>query len=505
MLQPLKQLVSILLPHLAFAGIDATIDQNIKVLFKRADIDSGPVFDIDELSSGEKAAVSLFLPLVEREAKALAEGDLVPDSDVVPITMILDEPKIHLHPLLQLNVLEYMRTIAHQRRAQFIFATQSPVFLDSLQDDELYVLSPPGYAVENQLSRLSSSAERLEVARGLTGGTHMLTRGKPIVFIEGESTVTGNRSAVTDERLIKLLIPEAKHWAIAPARSRNEAASAAQSLRNASLHLPGMPVFGLVDSDTSAAGLPDYVVSWPVAMIENLLLDPEQLWEILKDHGPTVGMSSLGDVTQSLDSIVADRVEEEVRLRIRASVPGAFITTDKVDLQQAVNDIDKKVSELKEKITRMGLPDKVMIFRSRVQEILNSGEALERFHGKSILAEFYKRNSLSKVFAINGFKIAAAQAAARGDRIHRIASPAASKIRLYIPQNGVEVLERGAESPEREQLIAEVGLHRSSWESGSPMSAGREKLRESLARYARQQEPTTAAEIFHLANEIGTP
>ncbi|MFD5472906.1 ATP-dependent endonuclease [Streptomyces sp. NPDC127105] len=505
LLGPLKQLVSILLPHLEFTGIDSTSQQNITVLFKRSDVEVGPTFDIDELSSGEKAAISLFLPFVEREAKTLLRGDRDSDFEVVPITMILDEPEIHLHPLLQFNVLEYMRTIAREGRAQFIFATQSPVFLDLLEDDELYVLSPPGYAVDNQLSRLSSSAERLEVARALTGSTHMLTRGKPIVFVEGESTVTGNRAAVTDERLMKILVPEVEHWAIAPARSRVEAVSAAHALRGASLHLPGMPVFGLVDSDTSSTGLPDYVVPWPVAMIENLLLDPEQLWEALKDHGPTIGMSSVRDVQRSLNAIVADRVEEEVRLRVRVAMPGAFIKTDKLDAQDAAKEIDEKAAELKARIAELDLPAKAASFRARVQEILESGEALERFHGKNILLEFYKRNSLSKVFASGGFKVAAAQAAARGERIRRLTWPATSKIKLYIPPDGQQVLECGVESPERDRLIAEVKAHRSSWELGAPEAVGREELRRALAQYARQQEPGLASKIFQLANEVGTP
>ncbi|BCL23002.1 AAA family ATPase [Streptomyces tuirus] len=505
LLSPLKQLVSILLPHLEFAGIDSAANQNIRVLFRRAGLVEGPTFDIDDLSSGEKAAISLFLPFVEREARAMVDGDHTPVPTVVPITVLLDEPEIHLHPLLQLNVLEYMRTIARQERAQFIFATQSPVFLDSLQDDELYILSPPGYATENQLSRLSASAERLEIARSLTGSTHMLTRGKPIVFVEGESTVTGNRSAVTDERLMKILIPEVEHWAIAPARSRNEVVSAAKSLRGASLHLPGMPVFGLVDSDTSASGLPDFVVPWPVAMIENLLLDPDQLWELLKDHGQTIGMTSLNDVKRSLDAIISDRVGEEVRLRIRATMPGSFITTDKADSQQATDDIDRKVAELKAEIGQIDLPARAQEYRARVQAILDSGEALERFHGKSILSEFYKRNSLSKVYSTVGFKISAAQSAAKGARIRRLTEPAVNRVRLYVPPNCVEVIGRGVETPERAQLIAELASHRSAWQSGTPISTDREKLRESLAHYARQQEAVVAGEIFQVANEIGTP
>lgn len=136
----------------------------------------------------------------------------------MPICVLLDEPEIHLHPLLQLNVLEYMRGLASTNQTQFIFTTHSPTLLDALEPDELFVLSPAPIAPDNQLSRLSDSFEKLEVARAITGATHVLTRGKPIVFVEGEAETS---KIASDQRLMKMVVPGSEHWAVVPVGGRS--------------------------------------------------------------------------------------------------------------------------------------------------------------------------------------------------------------------------------------------------------------------------------------------
>ena len=223
LLKPLSELVDILLPHLVFVGVDQTDPQNIRVYFSpRASADPGLKFDIDELSSGEKAAVALFLPFIEREVKVLieaSEAGETPTTDLVPLTVLIDEPEIHLHPILQLNVLEYMRSLGYDNRAQFIITTHSPSMLDALDTEELLLLSPSAVAPSNQLARITDSLEKLEVARAITGATHLLTRGKPIVFIEGEPDAG---STASDQRIIKILVPRIEHWAVIPSHGKSQ-------------------------------------------------------------------------------------------------------------------------------------------------------------------------------------------------------------------------------------------------------------------------------------------
>ena len=77
------------------------------------------------------------------------------------------------------------RLIETLRRAGYVENAASNVWNGAfaLTDDELYLVSPASISPDNQLSRLTTSQERLEIARGITGSTHLLTRAKPIVFL----------------------------------------------------------------------------------------------------------------------------------------------------------------------------------------------------------------------------------------------------------------------------------------------------------------------------------
>jgi ABC-type cobalamin/Fe3+-siderophores transport system ATPase subunit len=190
---PFAELVTTLLPHLEWIGVDDASSQNIRCIFRNSAREDAPHFDIDDLSSGEKAAIGLFLPFIEQRVAGLEGHQQPTPPGIVPVTVLLDEPELHLHPLLQLNALEYMRALAREGQAQFIFATQSPTLLDALDDHELFLLTPAELAADNQLSRLTDSRERLELARSITGSTHLLTRCKPIVFLEGGTRRGGYR------------------------------------------------------------------------------------------------------------------------------------------------------------------------------------------------------------------------------------------------------------------------------------------------------------------------
>lgn len=139
---PFSELITTLLPHLEWLGVNDANSNDIRCEFRNAATERGAAFDIDELSSGEKAAIALFLPFIERAVKVLSGERTQAPGNIVPVTVLLDEPELHLHPLLQLNVLEYMRALARDERAQFIFTVHSPSLLDALTKDELFLLSP---------------------------------------------------------------------------------------------------------------------------------------------------------------------------------------------------------------------------------------------------------------------------------------------------------------------------------------------------------------------------
>lgn len=503
LLQPFQDLVQTLLPHLEWVGINDTNLNDIRCEFRSAGQVNGPVFDIDELSSGEKAAIALFLPFVERQIAQLAgEASATPDG-LVPLTVLLDEPEQHLHALLQLNVLEYMRGLAAAKSAQFIFTVHSPSMLDALDTNELFLLAPSTLAADNQLTRLVDTSERLEAVRTLTGSTHMLTRCKPIVFVEGEPD---DGKKATDERIFKILLPEVRHWAIVASKGKSQVVKAATEMRQAEVNLPGMPVFGLVDNDQGGAALPDFIVPWPVAMMENLLLDETALFATIENF-PVLGLKSPEAVRKSLLDLAADQVEEEKRLRIREKLPRRTLAAESTDASANEETIDNAVEEYKTSLAKVNLAKLKTEIEAEVTSIVTAGEQLERFHGKKLLRAWFDKYASVVGMGWHPFLIQLASHAASGERLSRLAGAAISKIKLYFPDALVSLLKEAEASDARDTLLEACRAERDLWEKGKPDGASRESLRSQIIQYTREHpiEESLKVSLVQAATSMGTP
>ncbi|MGW0652019.1 AAA family ATPase [Streptomyces umbrinus] len=503
---PFSELVSTLLPHLEWVGVNDENLNDMRCEFRSTGIAAdGRTFDIDEMSSGEKAAISLFLPFIERQVAQLSgESAPIPPTGVVPLTVLLDEPELHLHPLLQINVLEYMRTLAREGRAQFIFTVHSPSLLDALTKDELFLLSPADLAADNQLSRLVDTTERLEAVRSITGSTHMLTRCKPIVFIEGEPD---DGAKATDERLIRLLLPDTSHWALVPSRGKSQVIKSASEMRHSEIHLPGLPVFGLVDDDQGGVPLPDFVVAWPVTMVENLLLDEEALYEVIRPYMDLVGLRSSSDVRTSLLDVAMRQVEEEKRLRLKEILPRETLAIGTSDLSTAQDYVQETAARYLTKIANIDLRALSEKIDVEVQEIIDNGGQLEHFHGKKLLRAWYDVYFSKVGIGWNPFLIELSRYAAGTSRIARIGIPAIDRIRLYFPATITTLLESCPEGEVRGILISECARERENWENGFPTGAGRDALRQRIIQYTRENliEESIRNQLLQAATGIGTP
>ncbi len=495
---PFVRLIETLLPHLEWVGVIEHDPNNIQCLF-RATGTSGPDFDIDALSSGEKSAVALLLPFVERQAQQLVTPAPVAPG-VVPLTMLLDEVEIHLHPLLQLQVLDYLRELAAEDAAQFILTTHSTTLLDALFDNELWLLSPASLRPTNQLSRLTTSQERLEVARTITGSTHLLTRAKPIVFVEGEAERPG---ATSDARLTTLLLPETRAWALVPSRSKRDVIEAVERLRQQDLDLPGMPVFGLVDTDRDQPPTDDHVILWPVAMIENLLLDEEAIFHTLQIFGSpaTTSRTTVADV---LDRAARGRADEEVRLRVQRHLPVGRLELAPERFADAERAAKEQTDNWLQRLKALDLEQLTAAARKEVDDILSQGTQLERFHGKRILRAVYDELARRHTgLSVAAFQFAVAERIVGTDRLERLTRPAISQIRLYFPEGlGAEIREVGSDWSK--DLAFKCDEHRAMWDEGMPSGDDREALRESIFAYASTLGVDERRRLVALASQIGT-
>lgn len=501
LLGPFRELVRTLLPHLEFQGVDDTNAQDIAVYFRPAG-QQQPLFDIDALSSGEKAAIALLLPLVERQSEQLVDPT-TSQLGVVPLTMLLDEPEIHLHPLLQLQVLQYLRDLASKDIAQFILSTHSTTLLDALTDEELYLVSPASLSPENQLSRLTTSQERLEVARELTGSTHLLTRSKPIVFVEGETERGGVSS---DSRLVMSLLPQTKTWALVPGRAKNDVIESVARLRQEGLELPGTPVFGLVDADTDGVTRDEHVFAWPVAMVENFLLDAHAIHSVLSPYGNQTGAVSAAVVQDALDRAAAERFDDEVHLRVQRQLPTGRLTLRPDEFLNAEEVARTGAEKWLKRLEALDLPATIEAARGEVTTIVNTGQQAERFHGKRMLQAVYgllnvNRAGISRAALTLGV---AADDLAK-ERAHRLAEPALRRIRLFFPA-GLDLAVNDCGAGDTTKRLAERCLaEHTAWLSDSSNASGRLALRGELFALARAADGASRRVLVELAGQIGTP
>lgn len=513
LLDPLRQTIRKLLPHITLLQIDSSDDQNIRVLFQRVDAPSEATVELDELSSGEKAVVGITLSLVEPYIDRLVAPDRGSPTPVS--TAIIDEPETHLHPTLQVLLIEHLSEAAAKGEGQFIIATQSPTIIDALDDESLFLLAPAAAVPEgNQLVPIGNAQPKLEAMRSLTGSTHLLTRCRPIVFLEGESPAA---RPISDQRLIELLIPEAQGWVLIAAGGRGNAAAAAIELRRAAEEsLPGVPVFALVDNDQGSTVDEDFVVSWPVSMIENLLLDSAAIWAVLEPHRERLALTSSSDVSSILFDIGARLAPDEVRLRvpslqtpIRVRVRAQTIDELPAALDKARADMDGQLGALAD-TARMDAEFRAA--EAAVTLIRDENRVLEAFRGKDILKAFHDDHVGRCGMSYKAFAYAVAREAVNRPRVRKLTATSVRRIERYVPGRLVEsvtlLAERigdGPQAPRVQDLLARLLRARAEWEADGNVQEDLDSLRSDVLtlRRALSSEVEGAVDLAGAAAQLG--
>lgn len=371
--KPLRDLISFFLPHLRFVRIDLERRENVRVIFQNLKQPTSTGYlelDVDDLSSGEKELIAFFLPIVEAQIeRELAKIEGQPEKSEEEIVVLIDTPEMHLHPALQLRLLEYMRELSERENIQFIVVTHSPVLVNNATHEELYILTfPEPYRVQNQLLQVSTQPEKLEVIRSVLGDTSVLTAGRPIILIEGESPKETTK-VPSDKRLLELLCPDFKNYILIPFQDKGKIISFIKSLEGEYSSLAGrLQIFAILDRDreriTDKIDELGRIFVWPVCSIENFLLDSHAIWHVLqpyKEKLEKLGLESPEDVEIKLRRIAEKIKEEEIKIRAE-------------ELKKLGKEDFEAYKEASEEVDR----------------ILKEGKELRLFRGKEILIRFYE-------------------------------------------------------------------------------------------------------------------
>lgn len=420
---PLGEVVSRLLPHLSFARIDFGNEDDVRCLFTRTAQDGATIeLDLDDLSSGEKAVILLFLPLIEagiHEAlDSLAELSEAQSTASLDRLFLLDEPEQHLHPDLQRRMLAFMRERSAAGTVQFVLVTHSPTILDEAGDDELYILRLASGPDVNQLRRVATAGERLEALRELTGESYFVATGRNIVCAEGEPKRAG-REGASDLSIIEVLHARASRYTFIAMGGRSTVESSAGRLR---LGLPaeeyGVAVVGLVDGDRTET-LKDGIVSWPVCEFENLLLDPPSIVAALGAIGEPSPPPSEEQIRETIQRLAEARGEEEVGLRVRANLPVIVFRPSGSTAEEIAQSFEEKVEEARKPLEDKKIEELRKDAEVAVDKILADGTYAARFKGKLLLRGLYNGLGL-KHTSYEQFCYAVAQAAKQAPEVQAL-------------------------------------------------------------------------------------
>jgi len=395
--QPLKELTKTLLPHLEFVGVNLEKMNDVRCIWKRAegiDINVGtPIeIDIDDLSSGEKEIFTLFMPFIEQQIERKLLELQNKSSEVSPsdITVLIDEPELHLHPILEARVLDYIRKIVSKDSIQFVITTHSPTILNSANFDELYLLSPKKEPVTNQLKKLTNDEQRLEALRILCGDTYPLTASRNLLCIEGELP-EDEPTKPPDKKLYEILCPEISNNVVIPLGGKQTVIESARRLRaNIQKDIPEIKVFALVDRDQDSEINEEWLFRLPVCMIENLLIHPEAINIFLEPYREKTQLKNEQNVKDEIKKITEILKTDEIRIRIKRKLGRINESIDGITLEEIKKNHAEILESIKNSIPNDSILNSIIEeATSEVNEVMKVNKELSFFRGKEILRKFY--------------------------------------------------------------------------------------------------------------------
>ena len=389
---PLRTLTTNLLPHLSFDRIDTSNRGQVQCLWKVHGLESR--VDLDDLSSGEKSIIQMFYPLVERSIRHLLAqiGAAIEPGARPELCVLIDEPELHLHPNLQLKVLDYLRWLTTGTQTQVIVATHSPTMVEYAGFEELFLLRPVELvpSEQNQLVQIASDEERLRVLRDVFGNTINLTAMQPVLVVEGVSEA-GAKSAIPDRKLYRALHSGFDGVTVIPGGGKSECKSLVRALNeNLVTFSPNLRAIALLDRDADPQAEDPQIHLLPVAMIENFLLDPDAIWETIQSVVERTQFRTVDDVASGIATVLDSLEEEEVGRRAGSALgsvhfyPSLPATTIPEMAARFIKEVDARYSAV-------AVDSALRAAANSVAQIKDGNRRREEFHGKSILGEFYRR------------------------------------------------------------------------------------------------------------------
>ena len=385
--ETLKELFATFFPGKEFLGPQPTEDGRLMFPVRTP---NGAQHDIDELSSGEKEVLYGYLRL-RNEA---------PRNSV----LLIDEPELHLNPRLISGLASfYHRNLGRALGSQHWLVTHSDTLIREAvgqKDFVVYHMQPPGQSdVPNQVSPVQANEDLDRVVIDLIGDLAAYRPGAKLVIFEG-----GGDSEF-DVRMTSTLFPEF--------RGSVNAISGGDKRRVADLYeildrarsagqLP-VKVYAVTDSDGESSSGPraPALLQWDVYHIENYLLEPPFIRQVLRDiNALPPDLDSDDAILAALCACAQETVPYLVAHRLRSLANSTILecvtlgfdpgTTDAaVTISEAISRSRQRINDVVDSTLRKDLIEQQAgQFNREVHAQLSTNEWKKTFRGRDILRRF---------------------------------------------------------------------------------------------------------------------
>ena len=382
--KPLQSGIEAVLPGVKYEGVEL-VDNEFQIIFRNR---TGDNIGFDELSSGEKDAITMLFLLLEKQIENLVAEVRETEPEEEELVVLIDSPESHLHPAMQDRFFNYLQDVLESSQGenlnlQVILSTHSQSILNNSSMSNLYLLMYADQRGGNQLVHADG------IERGILNeflgdlGVSALSAGKPLLLVEGK----------TDKDIFTRLNPDLDvHFEITPMGGKGDVQNANETFSELSAELSplGIDVFSIVDSDRNDVDDPSGpFYPLPRTCLENFLLGPDVLYDGLSTLVPYETLRS-EDIQSSddVDDLISNLIEQESfrtrEIKTRLSENMAFYVNlghmDEISVERIESEIDDVTSTKKERIR-----DQLSDVERSVDQAIESRE-LDNLNGKIIFS-----------------------------------------------------------------------------------------------------------------------
>lgn len=299
----------------------------LSVLIKEND--TGAIYDIDFLSSGEKGLLLTFFLLLRT----------VHDKGII----LLDEPELHLNPSVCRNIISFLfEHICLKKNAQIILTTHSSEILAKTKENEncrlFHLINDT--TISPILKKDNEEAQG--AIRSLGIQTYDLLFNKGVIYLEG---------TLDDEFLREMFKGTVTGFKIQSLGGRSVIENEVGILQKADNKgdLSGYHVF-IIDFDNKPTSLRDSknikIIQWDRYSFENYLLNLNVLYDVVKQLNPKEFPSSRSEFITKIKELAFEQIDQLAYIEVSNDLTPTSVNITKRDFRaRPLEDIASVIAE----------------------------------------------------------------------------------------------------------------------------------------------------------------